>query len=300
MEKRLLKTWGEGCGRSLAFQILVMAAAFSIFLVPALIISLWGGDRDINFGISMGILILVILGGIAGAVIWGLAGIRKRADYLDAVFEPWDLEGAAYLQNGRQYHGEINHKQVTIYYRRGPTLEIQIAAPLHTRAVVIFKSELGRISAGLGDYETVVLNDPLFHHLSIYALDANWMNKILTDDPARRAIRTLMRVTGVHELRQISIQPQELKLTIRRLHMDEVNSQNVETWLEEMYTLLRTLEDAPDPQEITVAIPIEQGNRLDRKALAILAAAVGFSTLAALSVCVIAVTVLLRVLSNIP
>jgi len=299
VEKRLLKTWGEGCGRSLAFQIIVMAAAFSLFLIPALAISLWGGDRDTNFGIFMGILILGILAGIAGTVIWGVSGIRKRAAHLDAIFEPWGLEGSAYLQNGRQYHGEINHHQVKIYFRRGPTLEIQIAAPLNTRAVVVFKSELGRISAELTEYESLVLNDPLFHHLSIYALDANWMNKILADDPGRKAIRTLMRVSGVQELRQIFIQPEALKLIIRRVRINEINQQNVETWIDEMLTLLQTLKHAPNPQEITVAIPILQESHLDRKSITILAAMVGFTTLAALSVCIIAISVVLRVLASI-
>ncbi len=299
MEKRLLKIWGEGCGRSLAFQILVMAAAFSIFLVPALVISIWGGDRDTNFGIFMGILILVILGGIVGSVVWGVSGIRKRAAHLDAIFEQWGLEGSAYLQNGRQYHGEIDNKQVKIFFRRGPTLEIRISAPLHTQAVVIYKSELGRISAGLGNYETVVINDPVFRNLSIYALDANWMNKILADEPARRAIRTLMRVTGIHELRQILIQPEELQLTIRRVHIDQINRQNVATWLEEMNTLLRTLEDAPDPQEITVATPIIETDHIDRKSMVILIAAAGCSALVALSGCIAAIFILSRVFSNI-
>ncbi len=277
-----------------------MAAAFSLFLIPALAISLWGGDRDTNFGFFMGILILGILAGIAGTVIWGVSGIRKRAVHLDAIFEPWGLEGSAYLQNGRQYQGEINHRDVKIYFRRGPTLEIQIAAPLNTKAMMIFKSELGRTSAGLAGFESITLTDPLFHHLSFCALDANWMNKILDDDAARKAIRTLMRVSGVQELRQISIQPEALNLTIRRIHMDQINRQNVDTWFEELFILLRTLLTAPDPQEITVAIPILQESHLDRKALTILAAGVGFSTLAALSVCIIAISFILRVLSSIP
>jgi len=126
------------------------------------------------------------------------------------------------------------------------------------------------------------------------------MNNVMADDPARQAIRKLMRVTAVQELRQILIQPEGLKLTVRRVHMDEINRENVEGWLEELRTLLQTLEDSPDPQEITVAIPIEKEIHLDRKSLAILGAAVGFSTLAALSVCMIAIAVIIRVLSNIP
>ncbi len=298
MENRFLKTWVEGCARNLAFQIIVMGAAFGLFLIPALIAALWGGDRDTNFAIFMGILIFIIVAGVVGIVTLGVSSIRKRAAQLDAVFEPWRLTGDPYLQNGRQYHGDINGRQVDIYFHRGPTLEIHIAAPLHTRAAVVFKSEIGRISASLGDCETVALNDPVFHNLSSYALDANWMNKILADGPARVAIRQLMRVTGAYELRQILIQPDALKLTIRRVGMEQINRQNVGTWLDDLFTLLMAIVEAPDPQAITVAMPIERAVQSDRGSLAILVAAAGCSIIATLSFYILVITAVIRLFSS--
>ena len=286
MEKQLLKTYGSGCARNIAFQIVSVVLTFGIFIIPALIAALWGGDTDTNFAIFMGILLFILLADIAGAVIWGLNSIRKRAAYLDDVFSLWEMEGAAYLQSGRQYHGEINRRQVEIYFHRGPTLEIQIAAPLHTRAAVVFKSEIGKLPASLGDYENVPLNDPLFHNLSIYALDANWMKNLLNDNsPMRQAILQLMRVAVAYEMRQILILPEALKINIRRVSMDQLNRENMNIWMDALHAVLHAIEAAPRPQEITIAIPVEAANPSKRKSLAWLSAGIGCNILLALAVC---------------
>lgn len=285
MEKQLLKTYGSGCARNIAFQIFSVALVFGMFIIPALIAALWGGDRDTNFTVFIVILILIMLAGITGVIIWGLRNMRQRVAYLDEVFAPWGLTGAAFLQNGRQYHGKIFGRRAEIYFHRGPTLEINLAASLNTRAVVVFKSEIGKLSASLGNYENLALNDPLFHNLSIYAQDANWMNNILRDSPARRAIRQLMRVTGAYELRQIRVHPQGLKLTLRRIGMHQIQRENVETWLDDLRVLLEAIIAAPSPQEITMAIPLEMESQSDRNSLAWLGAGVGCNVLLALMAC---------------
>ncbi|MBC8330476.1 MAG: hypothetical protein H8E28_00695 [Anaerolineae bacterium] len=286
MEKQLLKTYGSGCARNIAFQIFSVALVFGLFIIPALIAALWGGDRDTNFTVFIVILIGLMLAGIAGVVIWGLRSIRQRAAHLDEVFAPWGLQGSAFLQSGRQYHGKIRGRQAEIYFRRGPNLEINLAAPLNTQAAVVFKSEIGKLSTSLGDYEYLEFNNPLFHNLSLYALDANWMNHILADDLARKAIRELMRVSGAYQLRQILVLPDGLKLTIRRVGTEEITSDNMNTWIDELFVLLNTLESAPGPQEITVMMPIEPvSNQNDRNSLAWLAAGVGCNVLLALMAC---------------
>jgi hypothetical protein len=282
METRILKSWGEGCARNLAFQLIILVAAFGLFIIPALIAAIWGGESKINISLFMGILVLLIIAIIIAMAIWAVNRLRKRVAYLDGVFEPWGFTGETYQRYGRQYQGEVNGHQVNIYFQRGPTLEIKISAPLHTHAAIFYKSEIGRISTSIEDYETVILNDPTFRNLSIYALDANWMNNLLTDTAFRNSIRHLMRVTGAYELRQILIQPESVSLTIRRISIDEINSENVAVWLEEVNTLVRAIEEAPDPQEITVATPIKLESDPYRRSLLILLSITGCSLITAL------------------
>ena len=288
MEKQLLKTYGSGCARNIAFQIFSVVLVFGLFIIPALIAALWGGDRDTNFTFFIVILIGLMLAGIVGVIIWGLRSIRQRAAYLDEVFAAWGLEGQPYLQNGRRYQGKLLGRQADIYFHRGPTLEINIAVPLNTRAAILFKSEIGNVGANLSGYEEVDLNDPIFRNLSLYALDANWMRNILHERAPRTAIRQLMRVTGAYELRQILVQPEGIKFMLRRIQLEAINHKHMEAWVNDLRVLLEAIKTAPRPQEITMVMtPLKYGTAepTDRKSLAILGAGVGCNVLLALMAC---------------
>ncbi len=299
MEKQLLRTYGSGCARNLAFQILVMILAMGLFVVPAVIAILLGGDRDATTAIFIGLLILVVVAGVVGAAIWSVNRIRQRAAHLDAVFAPWDLTGEPYLRIGRKYHGEIEGHPVEVRFYRGPTLEFHITALLNTRAALLFKSEIGKFAASLGDYETVLSGDPLFHNLSIYALDARWMSEVLADAQARRAARQLMSVSSAYELRQVLIDPESLHLKLRRLPTEEITSENVQRWFDDLFTLLRAAKSVPKPQEITVAMPILSDQATEQHSRTLLFAVAGCSVLAGLAMCVAASAVAIAIFSNI-
>lgn len=303
MQKRLLQIYGDSCARNIIFQIIVITAALGLFIIPALIAVMMGGNRDTNFKIFMGILIVVMLAVVVGVVFWSINSIRKRARQLDSVFEHWHLKGEAYLQNGRQYRGEIKGRKVEIKFHRGPTLEIKVATSLQARAVVLYKSEIGRFSAGLGNYESVPISDPTFHNLSVFSQDKFWMSKIMEDKQARKAVRQLMGVTSAYELRKVLLQSGAIQLTIRRLPFDEINHENVSQWIEDLFTLLRMAEKSPPPQAPTEEIDINfetDPDQVERKSIVILAAAAGCSALVGVAFCVLAISLVTFLVNTLP
>lgn len=299
MNERLMKIWGDSCARSIAFQLIGFIVVLGIFVTPAIIVAFAIGDRNSGFGIYISIIIVLILAGIVGAILWGITSTRKRANLLDAIFTPWGLAGESYLYSGRQYHGEFKGRHVDVYFQRGPTLDIAIETPVEARAFVVFKSEIGKYSASLGNYEGVAINNPTFHNFSIYSQDKFWMENIIDDEPARQALRQLMRVTGAYELRKVMIQPKELKFTLRRIHMDEINQENIQAWFDDLFAFIKAVETAPAPQAATLATPIEEDpKQIERKSAAILASAAVCSVIAALGFCILSITIISLILRS--
>lgn len=297
-KNKLLEVWGDGCTQSIVFQLIGFLVLFGIFIIPAVVVTLVIGDQNSGVSLFIWIVIALVFAIMVGAFIWGRNSLRNRTQHLDAVFKLWGLKGESYYQFGRQYHGEIKGRHVDIYFQRGPTLEIQMATPLDARALIVFKSEIGKLSANLESFETVVLNNPSFHNLAFYAQDQYWLESILDEEVARQAMRQLMSVSHAYQLRQILIQPEKIKLTIRRLPIDEINTDNISAWIDDLFIILRSAETAPPPQASTVETPLEDQSKVDRKSLTILLAALGCSVLTALLICVGAVTLIVIFLSN--
>jgi len=287
----LLEVFGDGCAQSIVFQLIAFLVLLGIFIVPSIVVAIVIGDQNSNLSLFIWILIALVMVGLVSAFIWARTSIRQRAQRLDEVFKPWGLNGDAYLQFGRQYHGEIKGRHADIYFRRGPSLEIEITTKLDARAVFIFKSEINKLSTSLRSFEDVALNNPSFHNLAIYAQDRYWMDGILETEVTRSAVRRLMKVTSAYELRQILIEPQKIKMSLNRVPFDEINSESINAWIEDVFTLLRAVEAAPAPQAPTVLIPIEVELDEDRRSTMILSAAVAGSVLAALCICTLTITV---------
>ncbi len=265
----------------------------AIFITPAIIVAVAIGDRNSGFGLYISIIIGLMLASMVGVIVWGINSTRKRAKKLDAIFTPWGLTGESYYYSGRQYHGEVKRRPVDVYFHRGPTLDISIESRLDARAFIVFKSEIGKYSASLANFEDVALNNPTFHNFSIYAQDRYWMENILDGEAVRQALRQLMSVTGAYELRKVMIQPKELKFTLRRIHMDEINPENMQAWFDDLFTFLKAAEAAPTPQAATLATPIEEdSDQVDRKSIPILASAVACSVAGTLGFCAFAITVI--------
>ena len=139
----------------------------AIFITPAIIVAVAIGDRNSGFGLYISIIIGLMLASMVGVIVWGINSTRKRAKKLDAIFTPWGLTGESYYYSGRQYHGEVKRRPVDVYFHRGPTLDISIESRLDARAFIVFKSEIGKYSASLANFEDVALNNPTFHNFSI-------------------------------------------------------------------------------------------------------------------------------------
>ena len=94
------------------------------------------------------------------------------------------------------------------------------------------------------------------------------------------------------------IQPHKLKLTLRRVPFDEISNDNLNIWLDDIFTLLRCAETAPSPQAATVIIPIELESGADRKSVTIMITAIACSLIAMLCFCLLALTPVVLILRS--
>lgn len=263
-ENRLIKAWGQGCARSMVIRIIVTIIVLCAFLSITVATILLPINQDIKIFIWVGLVVAFILVIVISVIGWGFINIRKRAVELDTIFVPLGLKGKIYLLNGRQYHGVYQGYPMHVYFSRGPLIEIFLEHKLNTRVGIGRKGRITKAVANLLSREPLDINNPSFENLVIYPLDEKWTRNLLADQITQDAVLNLMDESSNIELRSISITPGGIKFEVRYIPYNDINSDEVRTWINDLYTLIRRSAALPQPDVFTEETKIETINRTDR------------------------------------
>ena len=167
-----------------------------------------------------------------------VGAIMRRTKKLDAMFVPLGLEGSAYLSFFRQYHGTVHGRQVAVYLRRGPILEIEIATPIRTRLGITEHQSDTSFFADMAGQKPLVLTDPDLAALTVFALDEAWARSLLTNTTATDALRRLTALgSTIFTRQQVILRPETLKLMLtgnRKLFGIDINAEQARLWVDDL------------------------------------------------------------------
>ena len=268
MFDKLLKYWAAGVGRSCLIQLaaaaVVIPLACLLVFVPLYLVQNTRLDETSSFLVMVvpmaGFLVLVI----GGSAAFGVWMVSARARGLDAAFTPLGLRGGMYFLNGRQYHGQIAGRAVDVYFYRGPTLDLYLAAKLGTRLGLGLQNRVGTALAGLLKRPALELTDPVLADYSVYAHYETWARALLRDPAAGPALERLLRDLGGYELRQLHAQPDAWLLRLYHTYTDRITPDSVRGWLRDLEFLARSAEALPPPAAADEPSALERRLRSDR------------------------------------
>jgi hypothetical protein len=297
MTHKLLRAWGEGCiwqvllriGITFGVLALIGACVTAAALIPL--------PRELDRNrewLVLGALILPLMAAVGLTMLWAVWMLWRRQTALDGAFAPLGLPGRAYIINGRQYHGQVQGRQVDAYFYRGPNLDIYVSTPLKTRFSVGEKDAVG--SALAGALNRTPFTVPELEHLSLYALDEAWARAVFADRAARDALLALLAGGGRLELRQVHLQPEAFSLRLIHAPLSSINAESVARWVTQLIQLARAVEALPPPAQAAEASGLESRSRSNRDAFLGPALLIVFGLLGGMSVCFAAIVGLILLL----
>ena len=253
-----------GCRRSLAVQLIailiVVPLICTLICLPLWLVARWDASIWILI-ITAGFFLLILIGGGIGGM--GLT-FRRRARQLDSVFCPLGLTGSLYHLYFRQYHGHVQDREVSVYFYRGPTLEIEVKTSLQTRLAVTGRGGDASFFSRLLGREPLTITDERLQDLMAYALDAEWAQNALTDGSVPELLHRLINDDDNFIRRHVVLQPGLLRLTLfgsRNLFSFELEPPEAEKWVYDLLALAQALEQITEPEvtaEETTAEEIAQ------------------------------------------
>jgi hypothetical protein len=200
----------------------------------------------------------MLVGGVifpVGVVLWRKAG-------LDGLFVPLGLTGKAYQTQFRQYHGEVQGRQVDVYFHRGPVLEIEVNTTIQTRLGVTDRQSDTRFFASLMGRQPLVFDDPSLDNLTVFAADETWARSLLAFPEAVELLRRLTSLgSSIFTRQQVVLRPGTFALMLsgnRRLFKLDLSPQQVQAWLDDLLNLVQTTERLPTPQVTAELTSAEQ------------------------------------------
>jgi len=303
MTNKTIQAWGAGCGQSLLIRLFAAALVGLAMLVCiglAAIVPLPAGvDRQMVLLLAF---MAAVLGSIALTLVGAVGVVVWRGRRLDAAFAPLGLTPSQYLLNGRQYHGQVNGRQVDIYFYRGPTLDVHVGTPLRTRLSIGRRDRVGLALAGLANRQPLPLADPQLANLAVFPLDAAWAQGVLAEPAVRDLVLRLMDDTapgaGAFEIRQLLLQPEALLLRHYRTRAGGQTAEAVRGWLNDLSALLRLLETAPPPTATAEAGGLERTLRSDRNTLTTRIYLITFGVLGVMLACAVVFAIVVVLLAS--
>lgn len=199
------------------------------------------------------IFMLVVFGLIGTGVLVWIGYSQRRTRVFDSVFSPVAGPGSSYMLDGRQYHARIGERELDIYTFRGPNIEIRLSVRPQTCFTV---ADSGAVIPGMArilNKTPLDLEDPLLQGLSVFALDADWTNRVFTSKLAAEAAHQLMNLGAKWALfRQVELVPGELLLRLskmRRLFQFELSAQEMRAWFDSLLALAQVIDTLPAPRD---------------------------------------------------
>jgi hypothetical protein len=198
-------------------------------------------ERSRVAAITTGILGAVYLVGLAVYVVsWFL----QAGQALDPVLVPLGLTSEGYVGFGRQYHGEIEGRQVDVTYQpaqmlRPALLDVYVSASVGTKAAL----GSGKPLLDCHDCPAIDSKPPELGRLYVVAQDEAWMRRLLADPTNVAAASRLLGDQDTLGLRELYFQPTRLWL---RAHPRQATEIQLRQWLDDLLTLAEAVEtDTP-------------------------------------------------------
>lgn len=242
---------GRGCGRSFVIQIvsvaIVIPLACVLIFIPLAFVGR-GGQSIWFLIIPAGIFLFLLFGGGLGAMV---VVIYRRARQLDALFTPLGLTGSLYQMFFRQYHGTVGARDVGVYFRRGPLLEMEISTRLQTRLGVARQEADTLFLSGFFNREPMPLTDAALEGLVAFPLDEDWTRMLLARPEVPDLLQRLVAFEGFFVRRNVILQPGWFRLQLygnRNLFRFDITEERARRWFDDLLSLVRIAESLPAPQ----------------------------------------------------
>jgi hypothetical protein len=254
MAQKWIGAYGKDMQRGCVYQLL--AAAVVIPLVCLFIfIPLYMANRP-GVTESEALLIMVISGVLFLLLIFGgsaltiILSIRRRAGWMDAAFDTFNLEGSSYAMTGRQYHGQYRGREMDVSFLRGPLLQIHLSTDLMTRMTISDSQSVLQELANLIDKEPIQMEDD---QLIAYPHELEWAKPYLDDPQVRSLLVDLVFDDHPFLIRQVEFQPGTTTLRLYRsnnIFDFKVLPEQVRKWVSTLLELIEISERQPAPAEI--------------------------------------------------
>ncbi|MBN1265474.1 MAG: hypothetical protein JXA25_08275 [Anaerolineales bacterium] len=239
---------------------MVSAGVAVVLSCVCLFIPLWlvtSREWPIWVLVVSGVVYLLVLGAIAGGVFYTI--YHRRSKLLDAVFLPLGLEGSVYQLFFRQYHGQFMGRDLSVYFFRGPVLEIELATTLQTR--FSFSQTVDNRLADLAGAKAMELTVPDLENVRVSGLDHEWVTQLLTREGLAEVILRLTEPPEYFATRTIYLRPGKMVQTSAlnpKLFEFDLPAEEVRVWVEDLVTLLETAEGLPEPTVVADLSAIER------------------------------------------
>jgi hypothetical protein len=292
-----MKQISQGIGRTM-MRSLIITVISTVIVVPlfcVLIIiplGLYNQSDDNLWMLILGPLLFFLIlnvGGISAAFFV----IKRRNSRMDAIFTPLGLTGSAYNIFFRQYHGVLGGRNVSIYFYRGPVLEMIANSTLQTRMGVT-RSTPAQIARWLGR-ETINVTGLLPEDISVHTMDENWFRRMVGEPGVRDLLDQLTGPQSFFVFRHVILAPGNLKLYFSggtNLFNFQLDSAQTSAWVNDLLRLADLAERVPAPTRTDTESELEKMAHKMRKKSArsiwIAAAVVGGSVGCAAAIFVIA------------
>lgn len=280
--------YARGCQRAVVIRIISLLVGVPLILLCAILPTALVIRNELptwTLALSLGLFLIVLFAGSALYVWIVLSNRRKR---FDAAFTPLGLTGQAYLTFFRQYHGTIEGRQVSVYFRRGPVLEIELSTSLQTRLGVTGPHGDTRILASLAGHQPLSFAEPAMASLTVFALDQPWARGLLADPQTVDLLQRLTSLQGSYTRQQVVLRPGTLAFMLsgsRRTFGFDLDPQQVRQWLDDLLALLAAAEAAPSPTVLDATSDLERASRSLRKRNPYLAVWAGLAILVGILLC---------------
>jgi len=270
MDRRLFKAYGAGCARSLVVQIVVGVVALCILPAIILVSMLMPLPPELEeyrpILWAFGFVAFLGLFTVA-AVAWMLWSKRQRAGQFDEAFATLGLSGSNYMLVGRQYHGQVNGRQVDIYFYRGPILDIYLASPLRTRMGVGLSSALSSAASNLLKRPALQTGHAELAQYVFYPIDERWGRELLDDPQARAAILRLLETPSSYEIRTLFFEPEALQIKANHISPGRITAEAARQWINDLLLLAELAERLPAPTVTAQPSGLARTTRTDRNRL---------------------------------
>lgn len=266
----IAKDFARGCGRAIVIRVIAMVIGLPLgciwVFVPIWLLS----NTDFQPWAIVVAAVVWLFPLFVGGVVFPIGVIFWRKAKLDAVFVPLGLTGRAYQTQFRQYHGEIQGRQVDVYFYRGPVLEIEVSTTLRTRLGVTSQQSDARFFADLMGHQPLEFNDPALSDLTVFGIDEAWGKSLLImPDAADLLHRLTAPRSSIFTRQQMILRPGTIELMLsgnRRLFGMDLTSRQVQIWLDDLLQLVRIAENLPTSQITTeLSLAEQSAQKLHRR-----------------------------------